>query len=336
MEKNYAVWFKAPNTVEYTELPIVKPKDGEILMKSHRSLISNGTETSILSSESKGSFWEGYKVHFPFTPGYSSVSTIIEAGKGVDKSWVGKKVACHSCHSSYNTRDIISARPNLIRDGVSDDNAVFSILSKISLQGVRRARLKLGESVVVYGLGPIGNMALQFARLSGATPIIAVDTSDFRLSFVPDAPDIIKVNPLKQNVKEVVEKATKGRMADVVFEVTGVASLIPKEFEALHNQGRFIVLSSPRGKTEIDFHDLCNRPSFEIIGAHQESQPAFETLDNPWTHERNIELFLDLVAAGKIDAAKLISHRAKYTEAGKIYEMLLKNPSGALGVVFEW
>ena len=142
--------------------------------------------------------------------------------------------------------------------------------------------------------------------------------------------------PLPRTCKSVVEKLTRGRMADVVFEVTGVADLIPKQFETLHKQGRYVVLSSPRGKTTFDFHDLCNAPSYTIIGAHNMSHPPHATLDYPWTMHRHAELFFDLVADGALAIDPLISHREHYTEAPQLYDMLLRDRSAAMGVVLDW
>jgi threonine dehydrogenase-like Zn-dependent dehydrogenase len=137
-------------------------------------------------------------------------------------------------------------------------------------------------------------------------------------------------------VKSVIEKLTRGRLAEVVFEVTGLPNLIPKQFETLHRQGRYVVLSSPRGKTSFDFHDLCNAPSYTIIGAHNMSHPPLATPDYPWTMHRHAELFFDLVAEGKLAIDPLISHRERYTEAPRLYDMLLRDRSAAMGVVLDW
>jgi threonine dehydrogenase-like Zn-dependent dehydrogenase len=144
------------------------------------------------------------------------------------------------------------------------------------------------------------------------------------------------VNPKKQNVRERVKELTKGRMADVVFEVTGSQALIPTEFEALRPLGRFIMLSSPSGPSTFDFSDLCNAPSYDIIGVHISSQGEVETPYHQWTRARNAELFFDLALSGQIKVKNLISHREPYTRAPELYGMLLTDRSKAMGVVLEW
>ena len=112
--------------------------------------------------------------------------------------------------------------------------------------------------------------------------------------------------------------------------------MIPREFDVLHDQGRFVVLSSPRGKTLFDFHDLCNRPSHTIIGAYNWSHPVRGTLDYPWTMLRHSELFLELLAEKELDVTSLITHRSHYSEAPRLYEMLLQDRSDAMGVLLDW
>jgi threonine dehydrogenase-like Zn-dependent dehydrogenase len=146
------------------------------------------------------------------------------------------------------------------------------------------------------------------------------------------------VHPERQALREVVADATRGRMADVVFEGTGDSQLIPDEFALLRRQqGRFVVLSSPRGKaTQFDFHDLANAPSHTIIGAHISSHPAVETPQAPWTLARHAELFFDLVSDRELDLEPLISHRLGFGETCDTYRSLLRDRSQSLAVVLNW
>ena len=150
---------------------------------------------------------------------------------------------------------------------------------------------------------------MRYCRLCGARPVIGVDPIDARLALLPA--DVIGVHPERLSVRDIVASATRRRLADVVFEATGNAQLIPGEFEVLRReQGRFVVLSSPRGEpAPFDFHDLANSPSHTIIGAHVNSHPPVETPQTPWTIARNAELFFDLVSDRELELEPLISHR---------------------------
>jgi len=166
--------------------------------------------------------------------------------------------------------------------------------------------------------------------------VIAVDIADARLQRLPQDAAIVPVNAAREDVPALVKEVTRGRMADVAFEVSGDPQAIPGEFQSLRRQGRLVMLSSPRGPTPFDFHDLCNSPSFTIIGAHNSSHPPQETLDNPWTNKRHAELFFDLVADGEVQLEPLISHREPYTEAPRLYQMLLRDRTPMMGVILTW
>jgi len=204
------------------------------------------------------------------------------------------------------------------------------------MNGVRRSGVRFGESVVIYGAGLLGQLTASFCLISGARPVIVVDIADKRLDLLPKDKAVLPVNPKRDDVKAVVEKATKGRMADLGFEVTGNPDLIPEQVLLLRKMGRFEILSSPWGKTTFDFHDLCNSRSITIIGAHNSSHPAFETSNNPWTKPRDCELFFDLLIDGVLDMEPLISHKEPYTKAVELYQMLMKDRSQAMGVILQW
>lgn len=336
VNNNPTIIFSKPKHVEIENHQMPIPTKEELLIETHYTLISTGTELTILNGDFlEGSAWENYG-RFPFTPGYNNVGKVIDVGNDVDRDWIGKKVATYGPHAKYIVSNVQDAR--LIHRDIPDDHAAFFTLSEIVMNGIRRGNVAWGEAVVVYGMGLLGQLAVRYSRMCGAQKVFAVDISDSRLGRLPEDISIIPINSKKENVVEIVKKETKGRMADVVFEVTGVGELIPDEFQVLRKRGRgrFVVLSSPRSKTQFDFHDLCNSPGFTIIGAHNSTHPEHETIDTPWTKKRHAEFFFDLVVDKEIDVEPLISHREHYTEAPSLYQMLLEDRSQAMGVVLKW
>jgi threonine dehydrogenase-like Zn-dependent dehydrogenase len=210
-------------------------------------------------------------------------------------------------------------------------------LGQTVMNGVRRSGAGWGDAVVVFGVGLLGQLAVRFCRLAGARPVIAVDVARDRLDRLPRDEAIVVVDAANTDVPTAVAEATRGRMADVVFEVTGNPELIPAEFAALKpSEGRLMMLSSPRGPSSFDFHDLCNRPSHTIIGAHIDSQPEWSTAANPWNRHRNSELFFDLIATGELDLEPLITRRRNYCEAPAAYLDLLADRSHELAVILDW
>jgi len=334
MAKNPVVVFLKPGKVVVEEREVPTPAAGQILIKTICTLISTGTELTILSGEfPKDSNWANY-AKFPFVPGYDNVGKVVKVGKGVTKDWLNKKVVSYFPHAAFVLSSPEAVK--LITNSIPEEEAVFFTLAEIVMNGVRRANVTWGESVVVYGLGLLGQLVIRFSHLAGARPVIGIDIVKSRLEKLPKKPGIFGINPKGDDIVTKVKQITSNRLADIIFEVTGNQKLIPKEFNVLKGQGRFVVLSSPRGATLFDFHDLCNSPSYTIIGAHNSSHPPYETAIYPWTKARHNELFFNLVANGELDISSLITHRISFQDAPKIYQRLLSDRSETMGVVLKW
>jgi 2-desacetyl-2-hydroxyethyl bacteriochlorophyllide A dehydrogenase len=327
--------FKAPKQAKIEETEVPTPSSDEVLVKTLITLISTGTELTMFSGEfPKDSVWERV-AKYPAAPGYSNCGIVKEVGENVKNLKVGDRVLSFSPHAEY----VLAKRTVKVPDGVSDEEAAFGSLAAIVLNGVRLAHIKLGECVVIVGAGLLGQLACQFSRLCGGLPVIVVDLSETRLRIARKLGATAVLQPEKDDVAKKILELSKGRGADVMFEITGNPRIIPWELGLVKKQGRFILLSSPRGPTTLDFHDYVNWPSRIIIGAHNMSHPAFETPFNVWTQDRNIELFFDLVSAGLVNVKDLITNRYPWTEAEAAYQMLLE-PTGerlqVMGVLLDF
>ena len=344
MSKNHTLYFPQPRKVDFQTADIPAVGDDELLIKTSRTLISTGTEmTAYCADYEPGSVWEQ---HFscPFFPGYNNVGTVIAAGKNTDSSWIGKRVATTKPHAAYVTvtpggADGQASGGNgcvVVPDGVSDDDAVFFTIPQIVMNGIRLSQIKWGECAVVYGLGLLGQFAVRFLQECGAFPVIGVDTAQYRLDLLPKSKSVIACNPREDDVLEVIKCHNSGRMADVVIELTGNGDLIPVQARLLRQHGRLVILSSPKKPVMFDFHDDCVWPSISIIGAHNFSHPDFPQPDYPWTKERHVEMFFDLVRLGKLDLAPLVSRKIDFTDAASAYEALDRNRGNEMGIIIDW
>ena len=331
---NPTVVFPRPRqiTIENRERP--RPHEGELLIKTDVTLISMGTELTILSGQfPERSAWANYG-RFPFLPGYSNIGRVAEVGAGLEKDWIGRRVATRTPHARWVSAPARAAMG--VPPAVSDAEAALFAIAAIVMNGIRRGKVVWGETLVVFGLGVLGQLAVRLGELAGASKVFGVDVADSRLELLPKSPAVVGINPRTDDLVKTVKERHHGRLADVAFEVTGDPTLIPAEFEVLRRQGRLVVLSSPRGPTSIDFHDLCNFPGFTIVGAHEMTHPAAETLENPWTHRRHFELFFDLVAAGRLEASSLVRDNFSYLSAAEVYSHLLADRSRFMAVTFDW
>jgi len=329
--------FKRAKEVAIEETDVPSPSSNQILVKSLVTLISTGTELTMLSGDfPKGSVWDRI-TRYPLTPGYSNCGEVKEIGKRVLDLKVGDRVVSDAPHGEYALvkGDLAFKVP----EGISDEEATFWNLSATVMNGVRLANIRLGENVVVVGAGILGQLACQYSRLCGGFPVIVVDLSEKRLEMANKMGATATLRSGKDKVQERISVLTKGRGADVVFEVTGNPQVIPWELSLVKQQGRLILLSSPRAPTSLDFHDYINWPSRIIVGTHASSHPAFETPFNPWTRKRNTELFFDLVSSGVIKVRDLITHRYPWTRAKEVYQKLM-DPMGerlqVMGVLLDF
>lgn len=333
--KARTVIFPSPLRVELVEEEIREPARGEVLVESLYSLISTGTElTAYTASFPPGSAWASY-VKYPFKPGYSSVGRVVKVGEGVARFAEGDIVVSDAPHME---RYVWPAdRLVEVPEGVSPEEATFHTLGGGVMNCVRFASVRLGESVAVVGAGLLGQLAVQFARLSGGFPVISADVSDFRLELARKSGADSLVNPARENLMEVVKAATNGRMADVVFEATGEPSVLPQAVKLARRMGKVVVLSSPRGPSTLDFHDEVNSPSRIIVGTHFYTlHPEHETLHYPWTWARDRELFLQMLKSGRVAVRHLITHVIPFEEAPEAYRMLRERRLECMGVLLKY
>lgn len=336
MEYTKTVVCERPNQVVIHEEPLPEVGHGMFLVRAKLTAISTGTEMTVVTGDFEPNSVWARLARYPLKLGYSHLGEVIAVGDGVNGVQVGDRVVGWKKHSQfaiYREGEFFVKVP----DDVSDESAVLFALAVISLNGVRRAKVQLGECAVVFGLGPIGIWAAQFAYLCGARPVIGVDLLEHRRALAEKVKAVdVALDGADECLVDKVSELTRGRMADVVFEVTGNPKAILDEVKLLRRQGRLIILSSPRGKTEFDFHDWCNWTSISIIGAHNSSHPPHENPDDPWTQKRNVELFFELIRRNEVATTQLITHRFKWHDAPKAYELLRKERGQTGIVILDW
>ncbi len=171
--------FTGKDQVEFIKEPVRNPGPGEVLLKARKTLISTGTEGICLSRLFEpGSHWDRW-VTYPFHPGYLLLGEVVAVGPGVDQIQEGERFGVRQPHSEFVTVSTSDLYP--VPGGIADEDAPWFGLATIVQNGVRRAEHRLGEVVVVIGLGLLGQLTVQYTRLLGARQVIAVDVSKARL-----------------------------------------------------------------------------------------------------------------------------------------------------------
>lgn len=326
------VVFTGPLKVELLQRDVIELKPNEVLIQSRLTMISTGTELTVLrGNHTPESHWDK-AFTFPWDAGYCNVGEVLEIGNAVSRLKIGDRVASTGPHASIF---IISEEDcSVIPDKVSNDEAVFATIAQIVMQGVRLANITLGENVAICGLGLLGQLAIALTRHVGAWPVIGVDLEPFRRQMALEIGATDVAGP--DTAERIIRQYSGNQLADVVFEVTGNPKAIPVSLEWVRRLGRFVMVSSPTGPTTMDFHDLVNARGTVIIGAHNYTHPTVPNEYNRWTRQADTELYLRLVEAGLLKVSRLITHRFPSSSAPEAYRHLLSNRSLSLGVLLQW
>ena len=152
----------------------------------------------------------------------------------------GDRVLSLGRHASHVT---VSAAPQSLAklpDSVSFDEGTFGVLGSVSMHGVRKARIELGEFAAITGMGLVGQLALQLAAQTGAELLFAIDLSDSRLEVAKASRATHVLNPNRCDLRSEVDRITEGRGLDVIIEASGYPELLPVAFDMARIGGRIM------------------------------------------------------------------------------------------------
>lgn len=355
------------------EVPPPTVQRGRILVRNAASLISAGTEKVAVDTGKQSllkraterpdlvkqvidkAMTEGLASTFAAVKGkldaktalgYSSAGTVIGVGEGVSGFSVGDRVACAGAGYASHA-EIVSIPQNLcvrLPEKLSFEEGAFGTLGAIALQGVRLADPTLGESVVVMGLGLLGQITVQLLRANGCR-VFGIDTDESKfalaLEFGADAcstPD---------EAKDLIADWSRGRGADAVLITAGTPSNDPINLagEISRMKGRVVVvglvgMDVPRGpyfSKEISVQISMSYGPGRYDANYEERGQDYPVGHVRWTEGRNIEAFLDLIAGKSIDVERLITQRFDITKGEDAYKLIsgeTKEPY--LGIVLQY
>ena len=301
-----------------------------VYLKTICTLISPGTEFACIN----GSVSQN---QFPMTLGYSAVATVMAVGPNVTKFAVGDRCLCyHSAHRNYQLMPQ-QKLVKIVHDSLPAEEAVYCVVGCMGFQGVRRCRPEFGESLMVMGLGLLGQFAIQTAHLSGCFPVIALDYNEKRRQIALESGADYAFSPGDPDLDAKVRAVTDGKGADSVIEVTGNPQAVVQGLKLTARFGRVSLVGCSRTPTEnIDFYNLVHRPGISVIGAHNQARPLDDRRPGVWTMAEDMALLLKYMDAGRLQCKNLHSMTADPVEAPGIYDRVYNRDPDLLGVVFDW
>ncbi len=327
------IQFVSQGKAELLDIDFPDPSDiapDMVYLKTICTLISPGTEFACINGSVS-------KNQFPMTLGYSAVATVMAVGANVTKFAVGDRCLCyHSAHRNYQLMPEHKL-VKIVHDSLPSEEAVYCVVGCMGFQGVRRCRPEFGESLMVMGLGLLGQFAVQTAHLSGCFPVIALDYNEKRRQIALGSGADYAFSPGDPELEEKVRAVTDGKGADSVIEVTGNPQAVVQGLKLTARFGRVSLVGCSRTPTEnIDFYNLVHRPGISIIGAHNQARPMDDRRPGVWTMAEDMSLLLKYMDAGRLQCKNLHTMTADPAEAPGIYDRVYNRDPDLLGVVFDW
>lgn len=344
--------FKKGNTI-LEEVPVPRVKAGCVLIKTTRTLVSLGTERMLVEF-GKANFLQKAKMQpdkvkmvldkiktdglqptleavfnklgAPLPLGYCNVGEVVAVGKGVTEFVVGNRVASNGNHAEF-----VCVPKNLVAkipENVTDEEAVFTVIGAIGLQGIRLLNPTFGETFVVVGLGLIGLITAELLQANGCN-VIGFDFDPQKIAIAKEK-GITAINP-SDGTEQVkfVESVTKGIGADGVIITASNKSneIISQAANMCRKRGRIILigvigLNISRAdfyEKEITFQVSCSYGPGRYDEEYEQKGNDYPIGHVRWTEKRNFEAILNAISKKTLDVKPLITNRIPLRDYQKIY-----------------
>ena len=315
-----AVVKKTTEQAEFASMPIPKCGPGQVLIKVQSAALC-GTDMHIFE-------WNAWArsvgIELPYIMGHECCGDVVAVGEGVSAVKVGDKVAgethipCGHCYQCMNGEQHICANLKMFGIHTNGCFAQYAVIPAVCARPIPReiscdigavmeplgtavraaSEMQVaGANVMVLGCGPIGLFAVAAARSMGAAKIFATDISPARLEIAQIMGATQALNPLTQDVAQIVLTKTGNFGVDVVIEASGNVEALKDSFRYLRKGGRMALIGLPGKPIELELGREIVFKEAKIIGIH--GRKMFET----WTQMEN------MLAAGKLDVSPVITHK---------------------------
>lgn len=335
----------APGVVELVEEHLPPMGEYDVYARSVVSGISHGTEIAWLRGHatalhrtwdterrfySTGPGWD-----FPVAPGYETIARVAQAGASVTAIRIGDLIALDRPHADGHLIDQTTAVAGLLPEGLDAEQAVFFVLARVALGGVHDAALSLGERVVIFGLGTVGLLAAQQARIAG-TQVVGVDQYVLRVAAAEalGIPTVLGTDGT--DVAAQVRALIGPTGADAAIEASGSYTGLHEAIRCLRIGGRVATVASYHGAQpglrlgeEYHRNRITLISSMTINGCPQRGHPS-------WTLDRLNITAQQLIVAGHVRTEGLITHRIPFDRAAEAYALITDTPQDTIKVVLTY
>lgn len=356
-------------TISVDDIPSPAIKSGHILIRTSKTLISSGTERTLLEFGKSNYLGKALqqpekvkqaidkikvdgiiatyesisnKLNEPIQLGYCNVGKVIQVGNNVKGFKIGDRVISNGNHA-----EIVNVPKNLcakIPSNVSDNEAVFSVIGAIALHGIRLSKPTIGEKFAVIGLGLIGLLSLQILKSHGCKAI-GFDYDQERLNLAKSIGfDTVNLSK-KDNIDSIVTSHTKGLSFDgsIIAASTDTREPIDLASNITRKKGRIILVGVADINIsrdifyhkELKFQVSCSYGPGRYDIEYEEKGKDYPIEYVRWTEQRNFQTILELLEDKSIMTSNLISHEFNIDNAAKAYEVIT-NKEKSLGIIINY
>lgn len=341
----------APGEITFVQYEDPALQSGEVRARAIMSGISHGTEMNLFTGNNPFVEKEFDKELRLFVPrkeplidsvllGYEWVGEVIDIGPDVSRFEVGERVHLplrhRQTHTFHEDLDTALGHVSPLPAGIQPEQASFLALAGVALQAVHDAHIKLGDSVVVFGMGVIGLLALQLAKLDGASWVAAVDPLKSRrelaLRFGADSAH----DPTAEDVAFVIKANTPLHGADVAIEFSGNYGALNDAIRVVQMGGTVVAGGFYRGGgtpltlgAEWHHNRVTLLSSMGVWDCPHRDHPT-------WNRERIHQAATELIASGKLITDGLITHRISFEKAAEAYQLIQSHPEDAIKVLLTY
>jgi 2-desacetyl-2-hydroxyethyl bacteriochlorophyllide A dehydrogenase len=346
--KQVAIVCGRPRQIQFLEEPPRELEAHEVRVRTLFSGISSGTELTLFRGTNPylHKHWDSTRrlfvadaeasgLTYPITNwGYEEVGAVIEVGPAVSDLQPGSIVYGTWGHRTSAIIDAAFARDRQLPPHADPILGIFSHIGPIALNGILDGAIRLGETVAVFGLGVVGQLAAQLARLSGAE-VIGVDMLPRRREIARQLGAEHVIDAGAGSAAEAIKALTAGRGADVCIEASGSTAALHEAIRACAYSSKVVTLGFFQGAAldlrlgEEFHHNRINLICSQIGGSAPE-------LLHRWNRLRLVQTFMRLAVQGKIQTAPLITHMRPAAEAAALFKLLDESPGDALQAVLDF
>jgi len=331
----YEIIIVSPSKIELRSYEDKDPTNNEVLVQTSVSGIKSGTELNLYRGANPfvNEVWDNdlrlfrpaidddeLPDFFPHTLGSWASGIVRKVGHGVRKFSTGDLV--HGSWKHRHTALVAEDQLYPVKDESLLETMLFTDPARFALAAIHDANIKVGDLVAIFGMGAIGLIAIQLAKLSGASKIIAIDPIHGRLALAKELGADHIFDPRDGDISIAIKNLNGGKGVDVAMEIAGSYDALQQAIRCVHKEG-LVVTSGYYGNTkhhldlarEWHHNRVTLRSSMPVWDCSHRNQPM-------WNLARLEKTVINLLENGKIEIKPLIGARIPFEQAAKAYTMI--------------